>query len=56
MIIYCAGPIKGDITFQKFYWEIINFVEEERHTPLAGLNTVNSPQICLQINKFIKEI
>lgn len=42
MIIYCAGPIKGDITFQKFYWEVINFVEAEGHTPLAGLNTDNS--------------
>ncbi len=37
MIIYCAGPIKGDITYQKFYWEIVNFVEAEGHTPLTGL-------------------
>ena len=38
MIIYCAGPIKGDITFQKFYLEIIDFVESEGHTPLAGIS------------------
>lgn len=38
MIIYCAGPIKGDKTFQKFYLEIIDFVESEGHTPLAELN------------------
>ncbi|MEE9450416.1 MAG: nucleoside 2-deoxyribosyltransferase [Ignavibacteriaceae bacterium] len=38
MIIYCAGPIKGDTTFQKFYLEIIDFVESEKHTPLAGIS------------------
>ena len=38
MIIYCAGPIKGDTTFQKFYLEIIDFVESEGHTPLAGIS------------------
>ena len=38
MIIYCAGPIKGDTTFQKYYLEIIDFVESEGHTPLAGIS------------------
>ena len=38
MIIYCAGPIKGDTTFQKFYLEIIDFIESEGHTPLAGIS------------------
>ena len=38
MIIYCAGPIKGDTTFQKFYLEIIDFVESEGHTRLAGIS------------------
>ena len=37
MIIYCAGPIKGDTTFRKFYLEIINFIESEGHTPLTEL-------------------
>ena len=37
MIIYCAGPIKGDTTFQKFYLEIIDFIESEGHTPLTEL-------------------
>lgn len=54
MIIYCAGPIKGDITFQKFYWEIINFVEAEGHTPLAGLNTENSPSNLLTDKQIYK--
>ncbi len=43
MIIYCAGPIKGDTTFQKIYLEIINFVESEGHTPLAELNAEFTP-------------
>ena len=38
MIIYCAGPINGDTTFQKYYLEIIDFVESEGHTPLAGIS------------------
>ncbi len=37
MIIYCAGPIKGDTTFQKYYLEIIDFIESEGHTPLTEL-------------------
>ncbi len=43
MIIYCAGPIKGDTTFQKIYLEIINFVESEGHTPLAELSAEFTP-------------
>ena len=43
MIIYCAGPIKGDTTFQKFYLEIINFVESEGHTPLTELGVEHTP-------------
>ena len=43
MIIYCAGPIKGDTTFQKIYLEIINFVESEGHTPLAELSAKFTP-------------
>jgi len=54
MIIYCAGPIKGDTTFQKFYLEIIDFIESEGHTPLAELNeklTSTSPLTDKQIYK-----
>jgi hypothetical protein len=43
MIIYCAGPIKGDTTFQKIYLEIINFIESEGHTPLAELSAKFTP-------------
>jgi 2'-deoxynucleoside 5'-phosphate N-hydrolase len=38
MIIYCAGPIKGDLTYQKFYKDIIEIVLELGHTPLSELN------------------
>ena len=54
MIIYCAGPIKGDTTFQKFYLEIINFVESEGHTPLTELgveHTRTNPLTDIQIYK-----
>ena len=35
MIIYCAGPIRGDITYQKSYINMIDFIESEGHTVLA---------------------
>lgn len=35
MIIYCAGPIKGDTTFQDGYKEIIKIVETLGHTALS---------------------
>jgi hypothetical protein len=35
MIIYCAGPIRGDATYQQFYKKIIDFVESLGHTVLT---------------------
>jgi nucleoside 2-deoxyribosyltransferase len=37
MIIYCAGPIKGDITFQNDYIALIKTVETLGHTALSEL-------------------
>ena len=54
MIIYCAGPIKGDTTFQKFYLEIINFVESEGHTPLTELGAELTPTNPLTDNQIYK--
>ena len=54
MIIYCAGPIKGDATFQKFYLEIIDFVESEGHTPLAGISAEISSSNPLNDNQVYK--
>lgn len=38
MIIYCAGPINGDTTFQNNYIELIKTVETLGHTALSELN------------------
>jgi nucleoside 2-deoxyribosyltransferase len=38
MIIYCAGPIKGDKQFQPFYKEIIKYIISLGHTALSELN------------------
>lgn len=38
MIIYCAGPIRGDAKYQDFYLEIIKAVESMGHSALAELN------------------
>jgi 2'-deoxynucleoside 5'-phosphate N-hydrolase len=38
MIIYCAGPIRGDKQFQSFYKEIIKHVNSLGHTALSELN------------------
>ena len=38
MIIYCAGPIKGDKQFQSFYKEIIKYICSLGHTALSELN------------------
>lgn len=37
MIIYCAGPIRGDTTFQRYYLDIIKYVEVRGQTPLAEM-------------------
>ena len=39
MIIYCAGPIRGDATYQQFYIKIIDFVESLGHTVLTELSS-----------------
>ncbi len=38
MIIYCAGPIKGDTKYQKYYKEIIEYLTSIGHTGLSELN------------------
>lgn len=39
MIIYCAGPIKGDKTYQDSYREVIRIVETIGHTALAEFSS-----------------
>jgi hypothetical protein len=38
MIIYCAGPIKGDVTFKEFYLETVKIVEALGHNALSELS------------------
>ena len=38
MVIYCAGPIRGDKQYQSFYKEIIKHVNSLGHTALSELN------------------
>jgi hypothetical protein len=38
MIVYCAGAIKGDISYQESYQEIIDIVKGEGHSALSELN------------------
>ena len=38
MIVYCAGAIKGDSSYQESYLEVINIVKKEGHSALSELN------------------
>ena len=38
MIVYCAGPIRGDVKYQKYLKTIINHVDIQGHTALSELN------------------
>jgi len=39
MIIYCAGPLKGDQTYHKFHEKIVEHVNALGHTALSELNS-----------------
>ncbi len=47
MIVYCAGAIKGDSSFQESYLEIINIVKNEGHSALSELNSDFKPAFPL---------
>ncbi len=52
MIVYCAGAIKGDTTYQNNYIEMIRFIESMNHTPLAELNGKFNSSIPLSDNQI----
>jgi nucleoside 2-deoxyribosyltransferase len=54
MIIYCAGPIRGDVSYQKFYAEVINHIEEEGHSALAEFNGRFSVSVPLTEKQIYK--
>lgn len=47
MIIYCAGPIRGDVTYQKFFIKVIDYLESQGHTVLAEFSGKFSSSIPL---------
>lgn len=47
MIVYCAGPIRGDQTYLKFYLEIIQYVENLGVTALSEMNSKFTSSIPL---------
>lgn len=54
MIIYCAGAIRGDTAYQKFYTEIIDHLEEEGHTALAEFSSKYSVSVPLTDKQIYK--
>jgi len=54
MIIYCAGPIKGDTTFQNNYIELIKTVETLNHTALSELSGKFKASIPLSDKQIYK--
>jgi len=47
MIIYCAGPIRGNTTYHENYSEIVRIVESMGHTALAEISSKFSSTILL---------
>ncbi|MBZ0199967.1 MAG: nucleoside 2-deoxyribosyltransferase [Ignavibacteriaceae bacterium] len=54
MNIYCAGPIKGDKTYQQFYKKIIAQVSKHNFTAFSEFNILFEQKIKLN-NKKIYE-
>jgi hypothetical protein len=57
MIIYCAGPIRGDIEYQSYYKQIIDYVHSLGHTALSELNSGFKSALPLSDNQiFTRDI
>jgi nucleoside 2-deoxyribosyltransferase len=54
MIIYCAGPIRGDATHQEPYKKMIDFVESLGHTVLTELSDKFNSTIPLTDKQIYK--
>ncbi len=54
MIIYCAGPIKGDTKYQKYYKEIIDYLISIGHTALSELNDDFKTSVPLTAKQIFK--
>jgi len=47
MIIYCAGPIRGDVTYQKYFTKVIDYIEGLGHSVLSEFSHKFSSTIPL---------
>ncbi len=54
MILYCAGAIRGNTKFQKYYKEIIDIIDSLGHTPLSELNKNFMSSVPLTDNEIFK--
>ncbi len=54
MIVYCAGAIKGDTSYQKYLKEIIVHLTSLDHTPLSELNENFKSSIPLTDKEIFK--
>jgi nucleoside 2-deoxyribosyltransferase len=54
MIVYCAGPIKGDKQYQPFYIEIVKHVTALGHTALSEMNEQFRSTIPLTDSQIFK--
>jgi nucleoside 2-deoxyribosyltransferase len=52
MIIYCAGPIRGNTTYQENYSEIVRIVESIGHTALSEVSSKFSSSIPLNAKQI----
>lgn len=54
MIIYCAGPIRGDSTHQIYFKNIIKYVEQLGHSVLSGISEKFNSTIPLTDKQIYK--
>lgn len=54
MNIYCAGPIRGNLTYQESYKKIIEYVENLGHSVLAELSNESYSNIALTDKQIYK--
>ena len=54
MIVYCAGAIKGDSSYQEGYQEIINIVKNHGHAALSELNPEFQSAFPLNVNQVFQ--
>lgn len=54
MIIYCAGPIRGNLTYQDSFKKIIEYVENQGHSVLSELSSKFKSSIPLTDTQIYK--